>query len=393
MPLPVVDRLCGMLADAGVNYAGVTGGEPTLHPQFGRIAEAILSYGLDIHLKSNGIWPDSIERLVSEIDPQRISFLLGVLPREDYRAKEWEKLRSILRRIPSAKCTLGITILSPMFCFDHIVDLASEFGIGQVRWALAHPSTNDRNTPNSSVSISDYALYADRLVDMSEALFAVGARTVGDHSSILCMWNVEQERRLDLIGSTQITTCEPTVDFLPDGKAAYCLPLAGLFSLDANSYDSLDMVVAYFDKISRALRSCKLPFSQCETCESYPGICHGGCFAHKSLENATAYTNSWTTQSDSNRVLELRHDLEVRRQNQDRCYLTMVTEKGRKEAEFIATEDYHRLLQYFDGNTTIGEIQSRIMADCRLSKEETTKILDKFLLISWSYETLAEYQN
>ncbi len=61
----------------GANHAGLTGGEPTLHPEFYRVVDAIADRGLSWHMVSNGWQFERVAQRLAE-RPERLKKLTNM---------------------------------------------------------------------------------------------------------------------------------------------------------------------------------------------------------------------------------------------------------------------------------------------------------------------------
>jgi len=68
VPWAEVERVCRGLRDNWVDGMVITGGEPTLHPGIGGLAERLKDWGFSIKLDTNGSRPEVLERLLPLVD-------------------------------------------------------------------------------------------------------------------------------------------------------------------------------------------------------------------------------------------------------------------------------------------------------------------------------------
>lgn len=83
---------------SGERRIGVLGGEPTLHPYFGKMIKMIVNSGLDFTLFTNGIVSNKKDiELLRALDPKNAKITLNVNERDFYSDKENKLLVQFLK--------------------------------------------------------------------------------------------------------------------------------------------------------------------------------------------------------------------------------------------------------------------------------------------------------
>ncbi|MBN8611259.1 MAG: radical SAM protein [Deltaproteobacteria bacterium] len=71
LPVAVFERVLDQAGAYAITQVAITGGEPFLHPEIGRILDAIASRGMTWHAVSNGTQIDRLEALLDEVPSRR----------------------------------------------------------------------------------------------------------------------------------------------------------------------------------------------------------------------------------------------------------------------------------------------------------------------------------
>lgn len=98
MPLPHILDIVQFIKRSRQPVAGLMGGEPTLHPEFGGIVDLLLHHQLNIRLFTGGLMPRYALEYLSRCDPARIGITLNVpAPGECLTPCQWDRIHTTLR--------------------------------------------------------------------------------------------------------------------------------------------------------------------------------------------------------------------------------------------------------------------------------------------------------
>ncbi|OGU08061.1 MAG: hypothetical protein A2075_25250 [Geobacteraceae bacterium GWC2_58_44] len=230
---------------------------------------------------------------------------------------------------------------------------------------------------------------------MVEDLSKYGVECIGDHCSILCMWTDDQLGRIVRAGGSIVTTCEPTVDFLPDKKAVFCLPMSSVANVSLEDIGGPGRAVAYFDRIADILKRHNLPFEECGDCVHFTtNRCHGGCLAHRQWGDGIigATLKTWSVKEDGSKVFRFRENIIIGKyQAINGNEEEILVSDTQSNLTFQASEDLLTLAHLFDGRTTISEC-IQIMANNieGIEAEDLQDEVDQFLFTAWMHNLLEE---
>lgn|GEM_PF-1500420 len=252
------------LERSGIDQARLLGGEPTLHPEFIRLAEMALRRGLRLLVFTHGDMPERTLRWLSETSPERVAVLVNATSVD---AVPRRTLASLARRV-----TLGFTITSPLFDASPLLGLIREFNLSPgIRFGLAHPAAGGSN---AFLGPDDYTEAGRRLAEFAEVARAAGVTLSFDCGFVPCMF----PREFAAEAATG-SHCAPILDILANGDVAACYPLAGLAREALPEYETADWLRRRFET-RIGLRARPSIFSECTGCEHREaGRCAGGCMA------------------------------------------------------------------------------------------------------------------
>ncbi len=93
------------LQRSGIPEARLLGGEPTLHPQFGRIVDLVVSRGLNLVLFTGGLIPEPALEKLESLPVPAASLLLNAVAPSPGRPLEPARLDEVCRRLGPASCS------------------------------------------------------------------------------------------------------------------------------------------------------------------------------------------------------------------------------------------------------------------------------------------------
>jgi hypothetical protein len=276
MPLPVFAAALDFLERSGIPEVRLLGGEPTLHPDFGRIVDMVVSRGLSLVLFSGGLIPESALVKLESLPVFATSLLLNAAAPLPGRPLEPFRLEEVCRRL-GARVMLGVTIDSPAIRLEPILDAIERHGLRRsVRLGLAQPSPLAANT---YLHPRHYPEVGRRVAE-----FAVRARerSIGlefDCGWVPCMFPEGALAALGRGAEGLGERCGPVPDLLPVGRFISCYPLAALGSMAL--HPALDARAArdYFRQRREQMGPCFLG-PDCDGCAWMAGgACGGGCLS------------------------------------------------------------------------------------------------------------------
>jgi MoaA/NifB/PqqE/SkfB family radical SAM enzyme len=258
---------------SGIAQARLLGGEPTLHPDFPALLEAVAERRLGLLVFSNGLMPGRALTAIEAAPEVRV--LINVADRGEPEST-LERQRTVFERL-GARIMPGYTIHDPGADLDFLLDLIREFGLARrVRLGLAHPSLQRVNTylhprgfEHVGVEIGRFASRAGR----------EGVTLELDCGFVPCMFTDDALASLGRAAESLGTRCSPILDLLPDGRIIPCHPLSPLFSIPLGPRDRADDLRKELSRRLEPYRALGV-FRECSSCPFRgSGRCGGGCLA------------------------------------------------------------------------------------------------------------------
>lgn len=276
--------LINSLIDLKIFSVGITGGEPTLHPEFFSLLDDCFKLGIRPIVKSHGLWRNSVSEFFGNIAPDKMSFLIGLTDETLENSESIARLNKNIQSISNQNITLGVTILNDSLNIQNFESIIrSNNNITRVRWSFAHPIFLSERS-SKFVKIEEYPNFKKLVFSILSLAKKCGIKSIGDHCIPVCLFSEEEWKKILALDGEMITNCRPSYDFLPDRSVLYCLPLINLVRTNFKDSNDLMKVVLYYESLSRSIRKTSLPFEKCKCCHYFiEDICDGGCFAHRKI--------------------------------------------------------------------------------------------------------------
>ena len=284
MPLHRIEAALDFLERSGVPEARLLGGEPTLHPDFGRIVDMIVSRGMSVVLFSGGLMPEPALEKLESLPAPAASLLLNAAAPLPGRPLEPVRLHDVCRRL-GARVMLGVTIDSPAIRLEPLIDAVERYGLHRtVRLGLAQPSAE---VANAYLPPKDYPEVGRRVAAFASLARARGVSLEFDCGWVPCMFPEGALEQLGPVASSVGSRCGPVLDLLPDGRFISCYPLAELGSIVLRTDLDARGARAYFQARRDERGPCFIS-DDCEGCTwKARGECGGGCLSAALLRRRT----------------------------------------------------------------------------------------------------------
>jgi radical SAM protein with 4Fe4S-binding SPASM domain len=269
MSLATFERALDFLERSGINEARLLGGEPTLHPEFARLAELALERGLRVRVFSNGLMPEPALQWLESQAQDLVAVLINAAPGDLRQTSALARLRQ--------RVTLGLNIHTPAFDPAFLLDLVRDHGLSRrIRFGLAHPTADGTNR---FLDPRQYQTVGARLGRFLETARVAGVEPSFDCGFVPCMF---PPGFLDALGPAAPdigACCSPVLDILPDGQVVSCYPLAALAREPMPKSENADALRNRFTARFSGYRRLGV-FRECAACETREsGRCNGGCLA------------------------------------------------------------------------------------------------------------------
>ena len=250
------------------------GGEPTLHPQFGRIIREARARSLRVIVFTNLLFRDAIEGLAMD----DVEIVANINRLDSYTLAQLRKIKTNLDRYPK-RLTPGFNIHSLEDSYRGVLGLYDAHGLERrnLRLGLASPIPSGTN---SHVPLEDFPKIGNYLLRLAEACNEVGVDINYDCGFVRCMFTDEQIERLTEFDQAPAFNCGTPVDIGPGRRAWHCFPLSTYRGVRLSDFSSIQKLHDALDTMYNHYRAFGTR-KDCPTCEhKLSGLCHGGCLGH-----------------------------------------------------------------------------------------------------------------
>ena len=158
IPFPKLIEILDDCVEMGVKAIALSGGgEPSLHPEFPDILEAIQERGIEVGLVTNGAWRDKqFEAIVEQLQTATwVRFSLDAATPETHRIVhkarfgDFERARHAMLAVSQGDATVGVSYIvqrENMHEIEKVVDVAKENGAEYIRFGAL---VFERDVPES----------------------------------------------------------------------------------------------------------------------------------------------------------------------------------------------------------------------------------------------------
>ncbi len=280
IPLENLERICRFMATGGLDRVNLLGGEPTLHTNFREAVTIALDHISNVHIVTNGLWSPRVRSVLADLPPHRIFLLINLNPPEVFGAAKYAAFLKNLEYVAEwPNVAFAINIDRREYDYSRVLDLATRFGIRQLRWSLSYPIASDAST--YTLPVQSYPETTARLVEFLIRARSLGITAASDCGVPNCAFTDEQIGRLYKHGiAPELGLCSPILDVGIDLQVYHCFPLHDVFRRSLDRFGSLREMRQYFEVNAGQLKWRSYPMQACTTCEyRIERRCSGGCLA------------------------------------------------------------------------------------------------------------------
>lgn len=127
------------------NTIRLMGGEPTLHSQFSKVINYILSQDLKVHIFTNGLFNIGIANFLKS-KGKDIKYSFNINPKNMYSEKNWRLINANLKLVtPFKNSLIGSVIFKEEFKIDYLIDLVNRYSVKAVILRIGNPIIKKQN--------------------------------------------------------------------------------------------------------------------------------------------------------------------------------------------------------------------------------------------------------
>ncbi len=362
MSISDFEYVADFFVKSGVNEISLLGGEPTLHSQFKQVIDIAIDRNLKIVLKSNGLWGESVNEVLTKIPPGKIRFNINLNEPDTYTKSSWKILNeNVAKYSKDYDTSVRLTIFNENTVLDYALDFTIKHSINKLFWCMAHPICSvptvlkDKNT--HFMPISKYEQIAPEICRLTKAATANNILCYSDHVCTMCMFNKEELNIIRKNKGALNTVCDPVIDITTDLRVLYCFPMSTFFKdLSLKDFESINEIREFFIGRIKLYKESFVAIEKCNSCSFFENkVCSGGCLSHREFPHSHTTSNGEYIKS----VFELKptadKDLIFCKLNSQNSGFSTKTNK-----HYIFSDIEHEFLANCNGSKTISEISNVI---------------------------------
>jgi MoaA/NifB/PqqE/SkfB family radical SAM enzyme len=273
-----LEHIIRFFRQSDIEEFSLLGGEPTLHPEFERLAQKVLDEGFSLTLFTNGLMPSGVLSYLAGVDKERLNMVVNINRPDATPPAEWERLMHNLKLLGD-RAGLGYNIYQSQPEFEFLLEVMDNCKLKKyIRLSMAQPILK---ADNAYLPLEAYSAMAPQLVDFAQACDGVDIKLAFDCGFILCMFNEEQLGRLYYYNVKLGFYCGPAIDIGPGLEIWYCFPLSHTYNRRLEEFENYQQITDfYYQKFTPFRLFGSLP--RCTHCKyRRRGQCSGGCLSHK----------------------------------------------------------------------------------------------------------------
>jgi len=262
----------------------IIGGEPLIYPHFDYLLEKLYNSKKVSHMVffTGGIVSKKNIAAISKCE-EKASLLFNLNERRSYMNPKHhnqvvDNLEFAMRC--GIRSSIGYNIYRQDFNGDEIINYCRDFGIKDLRFAVACPVYEVAS--NMVVPFSGYGELSTKVFSFLEKCFVNGIKGHLDCTLPLCFFSTDQLGNLAKMHPQIISRmgkCGIPIDVNYDLSLFRCFSFSSYFSRKLTDFSSVEEIRNYFEEIidSRLLRP--IIKDDCKECR-YSDCCNGGCLSN-----------------------------------------------------------------------------------------------------------------
>lgn len=266
---------------------GIIGGEPTMHPELGKMLASIIDSPFQSAcLFTNGIL---IDKFINELRNSRFQVLINLNSPDSIGNNNYDRILSnmdemINHQYMREQVGVGINLYAPDMDYEYILDILKKYRLSKVRVSVSIPNMDE----GREINPLEYFHQMQRVVsDFIDDVLNIGVSPNFDCNYLPKCLAVEKAfvKYEDVLRRSNIhmnPICIPSIDILPDLKVVRCFGLSKLYKVDLFDFRNVEELKRHFLMEIDALAYHIKPDDKCKGCqEYYSGLCSCGCYAYR----------------------------------------------------------------------------------------------------------------
>lgn len=299
------NNLLNWLEQNNIKAINLTGGEPTVHPQFAEMVNLASSRGFSVNVFTNCLFDKTLLQTLENVN----GFLININEEKYYTKEEYQKLKKNLKAIQHKKLTLMFCVNDELESCEHIIDACKKYRIDNVLIDVTHPNSLHTNEYVQKENLNEIK---NKLIRFTKDLTLNFIRVELARPLPFCSFSDEEIKYLSF-GHNFRSTCQPgsgIVSVNPDLRVNPCLSIF-IKGPKITDFKSSGDYVKYYKKSMDKLKWQRTLFQRCKTCTHFEAKeCQGSCLCRKTkgfnVYNRQRYTlyTQYTENKDFREMIE-----------------------------------------------------------------------------------------
>jgi len=282
---------------------GIIGGEPTLYSHINEALELAMSNErvFPVTLYTNAV---TLERIRPELlENRKFRMLVNVNSPEDMGQAKYEKMCRnindfIYEHIGAGRFKLSVNLYKPDFDYSYVMDLVREFRCDNIRLSVSVPSRSELGKKDA---LTHFREMKPLVIEVTKKLAEQGVIAGFDCNFMpMCLLTEEEKEQLFQIKHffmrhlehsenfwmrsiiSEIQTCSPVVDILPNLTSVRCFGLSEYTKVNIRDFKNIEELEEYYyQNIDRKARDFYTS-EECKNCFMRRNRkCSSGCLTYK----------------------------------------------------------------------------------------------------------------
>jgi len=284
----------------------IIGGEPFIYPHLEYLIDKLFSIQQVTHLVlfTGGVVDKKCFKNIVKYR-SKISLLFNLNEKKSYLNPKHHEIviKNIEESIDNGiKTSIGFNIYRTDFNGKEIIKYCNEFGINDLRFAVANSIYNEK--PFYVVSPEEYSLLSPKVFEFLKLCYTTGIKAHLDCTLPFCFFTDKQMGELAKMHPQIIERfgkCGVPIDINYDLTIFRCFPFSSYFNKKLSDFKSFDEITEFYqNNIDKTLNT-PYTFEKCKCC-NYKLRCNGGCLSNN--------RDFLSLPQKEKRVIELYHKIE-----------------------------------------------------------------------------------
>lgn len=277
-----------ILLDGSERHIGLIGGEPAIHPLFGKMLQHLLS---DDRVEAFTVYTNgtALEKHLPLLAEEKVRLLVNCNSQEDIGKENFSRLASNVKALAEsgAHVTLGVNVYRLGFDAEYLLPLLEFFEEPHLRFSLSMPidAANIKDPLNSFRDFKDTMLKLfsqlrdHNVIPFFDCNFFPPCLFTAEEAALFDDWGAQNPL---LALKSRAICCAPVIDIMADGTAVRCFGLSEYTKVNIRDFATItDLRRYYLRTVDAYAMNCYYD-ANCADCYKFKTAkCSAGCLVYK----------------------------------------------------------------------------------------------------------------